>query len=1004
MKKRTKKRIQKIIQVSVKTVTAFVLSLTVIATQTQIFTAFEAGVVNVTARLNDLCEPGYSISGVKFNDRNGNAVRNAGEEGLQSWIIVLNKGPYKPEFDFDNSGYINITDKEILRNIVENSLACPTGFDCDFNDDTLVDASDVADFLAYVNSLDLGNKSTAPDGSYSFTGLTEGAYVIYEVLENGWTNTTPYIRYIDDILCGDNKVDFGNFQAPEPFCGDGILQTDRGEECDDGNTQNDDGCDAECKTEVCPGNIVLDFENDSAGAAMLQGQFIDSEYSAQGINIHAHNYNANHPQKAIIFDSDEPSGGINGDHIVDIDLGTPNKMFGGPGDSETGDGSEPSNNTPLHNLLIIPDNIVDTTPADGFVDDPNDEPSGGSIRFVFDAPLSFESIKYIDLDHNSGEVVGYSDVGGTVQAFSIPVAHAGGNAVIKVAGDKTTPIRFLKIRGNDSYAVDEVSLCPTTQVCGNGVVDSGEECDDGNRVNGDGCENTCKATNFCGDGTVQNPNSFGQAELCDNGVLNGTEQSQCTRQCTPKAGQCQALSPGYYKNNDGCSNGAGSSVWADEVNTLSDSFFDVFVSITGEQMCVALADNCTSGSDVDKSRCKAKRHLLADEADVSKSRLRLDALLAGVDDGNAAFDALLLSATSTVSQALSAVEQIVSNSSSTKAQLDRAQYVAMRVYTWYENENPDRPECVLPGLGNGVLETGEECDDGNLIPKDGCSATGTREVVLNEILPDPAGSDNAPKPDGEWVELFNLTDRPISLEGWALYDSVDTHELLITSLNTDTGTTTIDALSHLVVYRDGDGDFSLNNTGDSVRLYTKKISLNGKLIDSFSYAQGKGEGNTFARVPDGTGGWVDPCPTPGDENSEALCIEDNTETPQLQTPIETQADEVTRDEDPPDVIEPAPDAAEFTEEEWLAIDSYLQTLEEKELLLIQEEPPVIVPETTATTTETTITQETQGADTQTTTTEIVSSSDITDATQIPALKDEEGAAEVVPTNEGSTSV
>jgi len=37
-----------------------------------------------------------------------------------------------------------------------------------------------------------------------------------------------------------------------PYCGDGILQSNYGEECDDGNNVSGDGCDAVCKTEVFP--------------------------------------------------------------------------------------------------------------------------------------------------------------------------------------------------------------------------------------------------------------------------------------------------------------------------------------------------------------------------------------------------------------------------------------------------------------------------------------------------------------------------------------------------------------------------------------------------------------------------------------------------------------------------------------------------------------------------------------------------------------------------------
>ena len=40
----------------------------------------------------------------------------------------------------------------------------------------------------------------------------------------------------------------------------------------------------------------------------------------------------------------------------------------------------------------------------------------------------------------------------------------------------------------DGYVNNELGGCTK---CGNGVVDVGEECDDGNNNSGDGCSNTC---------------------------------------------------------------------------------------------------------------------------------------------------------------------------------------------------------------------------------------------------------------------------------------------------------------------------------------------------------------------------------------------------------------------------------------------------------------------------------------------------------------------------------
>lgn len=148
-------------------------------------------------------------------------------------------------------------------------------------------------------------------------------------------------------------------------------------------------------------------------------------------------------------------------------------------------------------------------------------------------------------------------------------------------------------------------------------------------------------------------------------------------------------------------------------------------------------------------------------------------------------------------------------------------------------------------------------------------------IVLNEFVPNPTGNDDAPKPGGEWVELYNNGSISVDVNGWVLYDSDDSHDLAINAGNSDnngnvldSGETIVPTHGFLVVYRDGDGSFALNNTGgDNVRLYNGPISSGGILIDSHSYTLSPVPINkSFARIPDGTGAWVDPDPTPGKPN------------------------------------------------------------------------------------------------------------------------------------------
>lgn len=62
-------------------------------------------------------------------------------------------------------------------------------------------------------------------------------------------------------------------------------------------------------------------------------------------------------------------------------------------------------------------------------------------------------------------------------------------------------------------------------LCGNGYVDSGEECDDGNEVSGDGCSASCTTeAAVCGNGIVE------RGEGCDDGNQT-VEYNGCTDAC-----------------------------------------------------------------------------------------------------------------------------------------------------------------------------------------------------------------------------------------------------------------------------------------------------------------------------------------------------------------------------------------------------------------------------------------------------------------------------------------
>jgi len=141
---------------------------------------------------------------------------------------------------------------------------------------------------------------------------------------------------------------------------------------------------------------------------------------------------------------------------------------------------------------------------------------------------------------------------------STPLAliHAGLWAVTLVLGGCTKPASETCSSGIvcpiESTCAQNGEICIYDD-CGDGQVQPGEQCDDGNKTNGDGCSADCLSTERCGDGFVNEA----AGEACDDGNTVGNDG--CSADCT-SAEECgngvkdpnEICDDGNTEDGDGC--------------------------------------------------------------------------------------------------------------------------------------------------------------------------------------------------------------------------------------------------------------------------------------------------------------------------------------------------------------------------------------------------------------------------------------------------------------------
>jgi PKD repeat protein len=147
------------------------------------------------------------------------------------------------------------------------------------------------------------------------------------------------------------------------------------------------------------------------------------------------------------------------------------------------------------------------------------------------------------------------------------------------------------------------------------------------------------------------------------------------------------------------------------------------------------------------------------------------------------------------------------------------------------------------------------------------------QIIITEILPNPIGADNKK----EFIEIKNIGDRTISLNGWKIRDNSQRTFTINTKSYSDS---LLRPSYFFVFYRDETGIALNNSPGDEIKLYDK----NNNLINKISYIQNAPENLSYAKDENNLWRWTKK-QTPGKENN----LEPLNESPVIDFRMKPQA-------------------------------------------------------------------------------------------------------------------
>jgi cysteine-rich repeat protein len=508
-------------------------------------------------------------------------------------------------------------------------------------------------------------------------GCGDGAVVSPEECDDGNLNsdTTPGACRSNCLQprCGDGVTDQGEScddaggnsligpclpDCTSARCGDGIFQPNRLEECDDANTNNNDGCDSACEIEIPP----------SCGDGIVQ----TPEQCDDGL------LNANVPNACRVSCEDPRCG----DGLLD-----------------QGEQCDDAGGNSLSGPCLLDCSFARC--GDGVFDASRGEECDDGNELNLDGCSAFCEI---EPPPNCGDLILNANEecdNGVANSNNTPNACRE-SCLLPRCGDSVIDNNESCDDGiGNALAGPCLPDCSFAR-CGDGVFQPsrGEDCDDGNNINDDGCDSLCQseAPPSCGDGQINS-----SAEQCDNGAGNSnTISNACRQNCTNARCGDGVIDSGEVCDNGGTNSLSGPCLPTCQLARCGDGVFQP----NRNEECDDANTNNNDGCD---GACQFEIILSCGNGSLESPE--------ECDNGNLNSDSA-----SNACRTNCTNHRCGDGATDTGEQCDNGGGNSLL--------GPCLPTCQNAGCGDGILQQnrGEQCDDGNNASNDGCAPNCSFEV------------------------------------------------------------------------------------------------------------------------------------------------------------------------------------------------------------------------------------------------------------------------------------